>query len=176
MTFTLICDNNTVAKDDDIQYLIEDDGGNDYLSRLLMVIKDEHNNAIGELTGYILHADSILSDEANSFLIMDGISQLLCNAHELITANKNDFSGKESVLFLNRLSLYEGHFNNELERNVISFLTSNYQAVIYSLGDTELTDNDFLEIQDRAYFEYWGKELKKNNWKYTLDLDLYYKN
>ncbi len=166
---------NLIAEDDDISLKIKSYNGEQYLERILASINNEEGNPIGDMTGYVLNTENILTNKNDSFLVMDGISQLLCNVHSYIVQNKKVFYDKQSVLYLNRLSLYKEYYNNELEENVLETLLDSFKTVIYSLGSTELTDKDFFEHQDDFYFKYWEKQLKRKGWKYNSNLDLYYK-
>lgn len=163
----------SVAVEDDIQYQIEDSEGMLYLQRVLSLIVNKEGVVIGEMTGYILNTDAIFDDLTDSFFVMDGISQLLCNAHTYIVENEHIFLRETEVLYLNRLTLYDEHHNYNLEGIVLNSLINIFGTIIYSFGITELTDSDFPIHQNEFYFKYWQKELIKTDWIYNDTFGFY---
>lgn len=138
-----------------------------YIIPLKASITDSSDRAIGELSGWMLNPSMIIFDEDDSYYVMDGVSELLINAHQLIIAQKYLFSRTgqlEIIPFITRLSFYDEYHSLELEEKILDLLLQYYGVMIYSLGFTELDDDDFFEYQDDEWELYWEERLWELGW------------
>ena len=173
MSYSLVDVNTEIYEEDGYKEEIIELNGSSYLKRIINEIIDTNGNAVGEMTGYIINTENVCEDNYNSFIVMDDISQLLFDAHRLISKNMLRFNNKQKVLFLNRLSLF--NYNGEIENEILDVLQDKYSNMIYSLGCTELNDKDFFEHQNEFYFKYWEKQLRNKGWLYNLECDFFYR-
>lgn len=142
-------------------------GDREYLIPLKADIFNLSEQKIGEVSGWLLNPDMIIADERNAFFAMDGISHLLMCAHHLIIRQKYLFSRTGwlgTIPFVTRLSLFDEFHTLELEREVLDFLLEGYGAIIYSLGYTELDDDDFFDYQGEDWTAYWEEKLWEFGW------------
>lgn len=138
-----------------------------YFSPLKVTIFDTSDQKIGEISGWWLNPDMIIYDERNSFWAMDGVSDLLVCAHRLIIKQKYLFCRTGwlgEIPYITRLSLCDEHRSLEFEREILTSLLKGYGALIYSLGFTELDDDDFFEYQNDEWQSYWEEKLWKLGW------------
>lgn len=161
---------------DDYAYMILQLECERFLERTVAIIYDKQRTFIGQLSGYTLNTNEILANPEETFMAMDSISQLLCNAYEFIQENQVLYKDKSKILFLNHIAFEDDHYSNVTEKQVLDVLLSTSDGIIYSLGEVELGDKDFTHYQGEPYFDYWEKELLAANWNHSPEFDFYYKN
>lgn len=133
-------------------------------------IISDTNQKIGNITGHLVNMSRAQKDiqtgnGSNFFLELDEISQLCCNLAELIITNKSKFNGVERVYFLNNLNIQNEYLSMENEIKALKLLHSKAEVVVYSLGSTELDDEDFPE-RDEGYWENHEKMIRNLGWQY----------
>lgn len=109
---------------------------------------------------------------SNFFLELDELSQLCCYLAEFIITNKLNFKGVERVYFLNNLNIQNKHLSMENEIEALAILHSKAEVVVYSLGSTELDDEDFPDRVE-SYWESHEQMIKDLGWKFDKTFNFY---
>lgn len=138
-----------------------------FVTPLKASILDKSGQKIGELSGWWLNPYMIFDDEQGSFSVLDAKSALLERAHHLIITQKPLFcrtSYSGAIPFITRLSLLDEFRSPDLELKILKAFLDNNGVIIYSLGYTELDDNEFFEYQDDVWQSYWEEKLRKLGW------------
>jgi hypothetical protein len=146
---------------------------------------------IGSITGYLLDVEAFttdleMNDGSESFLEMDGYSQIMCELHSLLSDTEvcDIVDTIEGDLYVLNAVTVETEFEHPLiEMAAIHLIPHAFRfiyqtevgGIVYTNGRTELDDNTINENRnDDLYFKEHDKQIKANGFELVYD-EFYYK-